>query len=140
LTQLKRFISILWDSQERTDEEMLQHVVRQPDSEGRGCLPPLAVLLLCVLMCGCEVWSLERGIKQVRHGIEEAEEIRMEEAALYHLNVARRLLEEAESQYEQADFPAAEQLLDQSEVQLQWARRFHTMSGKAPSPNRSIPE
>ena len=70
--------------------------------------------LLGLLLCGCEIWSLERGIKQVGRGIEEAEGLGMEEAALYHLKVARSLLEAAEAQYEQADFPSATQFLDQS--------------------------
>jgi hypothetical protein len=89
-----------------------------------------------MLASSCEIWSLERGLKQLRHGIEEAEGLGMEEAARYHLNVARSLLDAAERQYEEADFPAAERFLDQSESQLQRARRLHTMSGSAPPRNR----
>ena len=94
---------------------------------------PIAVfLLLGLLLCGCEIWSLERGIKQVGRGIEEAEGLGMEAAALYHLKVARSLLVAAEEQYEQADFPSATEFLDQSEQQLARARRLHTMSQPAP--------
>jgi hypothetical protein len=92
-------------------------------------------LLVGLLLCGCELWSLERGIKQLGGGIEEAEGLGMEEAALYHLKVARSLLEAAEEQYEQADFPAATQFLDQSEQQLARARRLHVMSQSSPSLN-----
>ena len=89
-------------------------------------------LLLGLLLCGCQIWSLERGIKQMGRGIEEAEGLGMEAAALYHLNVARSLLVAAEEQYEQADFPSATEFLDQSEQQLARARRLHTMSQPAP--------
>jgi hypothetical protein len=93
----------------------------------------IAVLLLIGLfLCGCEIWSLERGIKQVGRGIEEAEGLGMEEAALYHLQVAKSLLEAAREQYEQADFPSATRFLDQSEQQLARARRLHAMSRPAP--------
>lgn len=96
---------------------------------------PIALFLLFgFLLCSCEIWSLERGIKQVGLGIEEAEGLGMEEAALYHLKVARSLLEAAEEQYEQADFPSATQFLDQSEEQLARARRLHTMSRRPASP------
>jgi hypothetical protein len=91
----------------------------------------LALIVLGLLLCGCELWSLERGIKQVGRGIEEAEGFGMEEAALYHLNLARSLLEAAEEQYDQADFPSATQLLDQSEQQLARARRLHSMTRPA---------
>ena len=112
-----------------------------PEKPNRGCtrraVPIALFLLVGLLLCGCEIWSLERGIKQMGRGIEEAEGLGMEEAALYHLDVARGLLQAAEAQYEQADFPAAEQFLDQSEQQLARARRLHTMS---PSLNDGVEE
>ena len=107
----------------------------QTKQENKGCTQwkPFHVLVLAgLLLCGCEIWTLERGIKQMGRGIEEAEGLGMEEAALYHLNVARSLLDAAEAQYEQADFPSATQFLDQSEQQLARARRLHTMSQPAP--------
>ena len=111
----------------------------QPNPTYGKHLSLLACLLLsCVLLYGCEILTLERGLKQVRHGIEQADGLGMEEAALYHLNVARSLLDEAEKQYEEADFPTAEQFLDQSERQLQWARRLHTLSRTTPPPNASV--
>jgi len=106
----------------------------------RRAVPIALFFLLGLLLCGCEIWSLERGIKQVGRGIEEAEGLGMEEAALYHLKVARSLLEEAEGQYEQADFPSATQFLDQSEQQLARARRLHTMSQSAPPLNYRVEE
>jgi hypothetical protein len=84
-------------------------------------------LLALILLCSCEVWNLEKGIKQVGYDIEEAEGLGMEEAALYHLNVARSLVEAAWKQYEEADFDAAAQFLDQSERQLARARRLHSL-------------
>ena len=90
------------------------------------------LVLIGLLLCGCGIWSLERGIKQMGRGIEEAEGLGMEAAALYHLKVARSLLVAAEAQYEQADFPSAKQFLEQSEQQLARARRLHTMSQPAP--------
>ncbi len=92
----------------------------------------ICLLLLGSLLCGCELWTLERGIRQVGRGIEEADGLGMEEAALYHLRVAKQLLDAAEKQYEQADFPAATQFLDQSERQLAVARRIHSMNQSAP--------
>jgi hypothetical protein len=118
--------------------ERSQRTVTPPTQEKpewgctRRAVPIALFFLLGLLLCGCEIWSLERGIKQVGRGIEEAEGLGMEEAALYHLKVARSLLEEAEGQYEQADFPSATQFLDQSEQQLARARRLHTMSQPAP--------
>ncbi len=115
----------------------------QAKQENKGCTPwkPFLVLVLIgLLLCGCEIWSLERGIKQVGQGIQEAEGLGLEEAALYHLNVARSLLEAAEEQYEQADFPSATQFLDQSEGQLARARRLHTMSQSAPPLNYGVQE
>ena len=106
------------------------------EKPGQGCARravPIAIFfLLGLLLCGCKIWNLERDIKEMGRGIEEAEGLGMEEAALYHLKVARSLLEEAEGQYEQADFPSATQFLDQSEQQLARARRLHTMSQSAP--------
>jgi hypothetical protein len=58
----------------------------------------------------------------------------MEEAALYHLNVARSLLEAAENQYEEADFHAATGFLDQSRSHLQRAQELHSLSESAPPP------
>ena len=47
----------------------------------RGCtrraVPIALFFLLGLLLCGCEIWSLERGIKQVGRGIEEAEGLGM---------------------------------------------------------------
>jgi hypothetical protein len=133
-------ISILRNPTERTDEAVNCKTVRQPDPGRWRHVLPLLLLLLCVLLSSCEIWSLEKGLRQIRHGIQEAEGLEMEEAALYHLKVARSLLEAAEKQYEQADFPAAEQFLDQSESQLQRARRLHTMSGSAPPQKRNVYE
>ncbi len=96
----------------------------------------LALLVAASLLWGCELWTLEQGIRQVGRGIDEAEALGMEEAALYHLTVARQLLDAASKQYEQADFPAATQFLDQSERQLAVARRIHSMNRSAPRPDR----
>ena len=105
----------------------------KPEPGRTRCAVAIALfLLLGLLLCGCKIWSLEKGIKQMGRGIEEAEGLGMEAAALYHLKVARSLLEAAEAQYEQADFPAATEFLDQSEQQLARARRLHTMSQPAP--------
>ena len=84
-------------------------------------------ILALILLCSCEVWNLEKGIKQVGFDIDEAEGLGMEEAALYHLNVAKSLVEAARKQYEEADFHAAAQFLDQSERQLARARRLHAL-------------
>ena len=92
----------------------------------------LVLLLLALLFCGCEVWSLQKGLKQVGLRIHEADGIGMEEAALYHLNVARGLLEAAEEQYEMADFNAAAQFLAQSERHLERAGRLHDLRRSAP--------
>ena len=91
--------------------------------------------LTALLLCSCEIWNLEKGIKQVDGGIREAAELGMEEAALYHLDVARDLLETAKKQYEEADFAAAARFLDQSEAQLATARRIHTLNRSAPAPH-----
>jgi hypothetical protein len=133
LTGEQRFISILEKRSERSQRTVTPPTQEKPE---RGCtrraVPMAFFLLLALLLCGCEIWSLERGIKQMDRGIEEEEGLGMEEAALYHLKVARSLLEAAEAQYDQADFPSATQFLDQSEQQLARARRLHTMSQPAP--------
>ena len=107
-------------------------VGKDPLARTRRTVRIVLVFLLVFLLVGCQLWSLERGFKQVGQGIQEAEALGMEEAALYHLNVAKSLLEAAEEQYEQADFPAATQYLDQSEQQLARARRLHTLTQAAP--------
>ena len=89
--------------------------------------------LIGFLLCGCEIWNLEKGIRQVGGGIREADGLGMEDAALYHLNVARDLLEAAGKQYEEADFVAASRFLDHSEAQLVTARTIHTLNRPVPS-------
>lgn len=103
-------------------------------------MPVLALVLIGILLCGCQVWSIEKGIKRVGHGIDEAEGLGMEEAALYHLNVARSLMVAARKQYEEADFHAAAGFLDQSESQLARARRLHALhkSAHPPEENRGV--
>lgn len=114
------------------------------EKPGRDCtrraVPIALFFLLGLLLCGCEIWTLEKGIKQVGRGLDEAEGLGMEEAALYHLKVARSLLEAAEGQYEQADFTAASEFLDRSEQQLARARRLHEMSQPVPSLNDGVEE
>lgn len=92
------------------------------------------VLLLGIFLCGCHVWRIQKGLKEARHEIQGAETVGMEEAALYHLGVARSLLAEAEEQYEQADFRAAAQFLFQSERQLEKARQLHALNAAAQDP------
>ena len=103
-----------------------------------GCRKWTALLLLllplAVVASGCAVWNVQKGLKEVRHEVQEAEGLGMEEAALYHLNVARSLLEAAEKQYEEADFHAATEFLDQSRSQLERARKLHSLSESAPPP------
>jgi hypothetical protein len=97
----------------------------------RKWIPVLALILLC----GCQVWNIEKGIKKVGRDIEEAEGLGMEEAALYHLNVAKSLVEAARKQYEEADFEAAAQFLDQSERQLARAKTLHALQASARPPD-----
>jgi len=102
-----------------------------------GCKKWMALLLLLslgVLASGCEVWTVKKGLKETGHEVQEAEGLGMEQAALYHLNVARSLLEAAEQQYEEADFHAATQFLDQSRSHLQRAQELHSLSESAPPP------
>jgi hypothetical protein len=94
----------------------------------------LLLLPLAVLASGCEVWTIEKGLKEVGYEVQEAEGLGMEEAALYHLNVARSLLEAAEKQYEEADFHAATGFLDQSRSHLQRAQELQSLSESAPPP------
>jgi len=108
-----------------------------------GCRPrsffPILVLA-GVLLCGCEVWRIEKGLKTVDYEIQEAEGLEMQEAALYHLTVARSLLEAAKKQYEEADFTDARRFLDQSERQLKRAQKLNALSKAAPpSRERNMP-
>lgn len=120
---------------------MKRHTSHERGPATRRCLLVLLLILTCALMGACELWNLERGLRQIDRGIEQAEGLDMQEAALYHLNLARTLLLEAEEQYEEADFPSAEQFLDQSELHLQRARRLHALSrGGPPSPGRTLTE
>jgi len=97
-----------------------------------GLVLLLMPLFLAFLLPGCHVWRIEKGLKEMGREIEEAGGLGMKEAALYHLSVAGGLLEAAEEQYEQADFNAAAQFLDQSERHLERARRLHGLRRSAP--------
>ena len=108
--------------------------VRQYDGGCEKWVALLVLLLLGVLASGCEVWTLPKGLKDAGLEVQEAEGLGMEEAALYHLNVARSLLEAAEKQYEEADFHAATQFLDQSRSHLQRAQDLHSLRESAPPP------
>ena len=92
----------------------------------------LILVLVGVLLCGCEVWSIEKGLKTVGYEIQEAEGLEMQETALYHLTVAKSLLEAAKKQYEEADFTDARRFLDQSERQLKRAQTLNALSKAAP--------
>ena len=72
------------------------------------------LLCLCILLCQCHLRVARRTLSEVRQGIRGAEALGMEEEALYHLSVARDLLDEAEEQYEEADFTAAAQFAGQA--------------------------
>lgn len=127
-------ISILWIFTERTQEAMKHPGANRHDG---GCKKWIALLLLLplgVLASGCAVWTLQKGLKEMGQEVQEAEALGMEQAALYHLNVARSLLEAAEKQYEEADFHAATQFLEQSRSQLQRAQDLHSLSESAPPP------
>jgi len=94
----------------------------------------LLLLFLGVPASGCYVWAIQKDLKEMGNEVREAEGLGMEEAALYHLNVSRSLLEAAEKQYEEADFRATTQFLDQSRGHLQRAQELHSLSESAPPP------
>jgi len=103
------------------------------DTRKKWATLPL-LLLLGVLASGCYVWAIQKDLKEIGKEVREAEGLGMEEAALYHLNVARSLLDAAEKQYEEADFRATTQFLDQSRGHLQRAQELHSFSESAPPP------
>jgi hypothetical protein len=115
---------------------MQQIRAKEQDKISRTRKTLLVLVLLGTLCAGCEVWNIEKGLKQVGYEIVEAESLGMEEAALYHLNVARSLLAAARKQYEEADFAAARQFLDQSQEQLQRAQGLHALRRTAPPPEQ----
>ena len=107
---------------------------KQQDGTRKKWATLLLLLLLGVLASGCYVWAIQKDLKEMGNEVREAEGLGMEEAALYHLNVARSLLEAAEKQYEEADFRATTQFLDQSRGHLQRAQELHSLSESAPPP------
>jgi len=113
----------------------VRHLQAKPTAGQRRKWPALFILfLLGIFLCGCHVWRIQKGIKEVRHEIQGADALGMEEAALYHLDVARSLLAAAEEQYEQADFRAAAHFLFQSERQLEKAQKLHALNASTQSP------
>ena len=93
-------------------------------------------VFLGLALCRCHLLASRESIKDVRGGIDQAETLPMQEAALYHLNVAKRLIEAAEAQYEEADFKAAENFSEQARNQLKRAKelfQLHQPAKAAPS-------
>jgi hypothetical protein len=127
-------ISILWTSTERTQEAVKHLGTRPHDGDWKKWIALLLLFPLAVLASACEAWTIQKGLKEVGHEVQAAEGLGMEEAALYHLNVARSLLEAAEQQYEEADFHATAEFLDQSRGHLRRARDLHSLSESAPPP------
>lgn len=95
----------------------------------------LILVQLGLLLWGCEVWRIEKRLKAVGYEMQEAEGFEMQESALYHLTVARSLLEAAKKQYEEADFTDARRFLDQSERQLKRAQQLHALRKPAHRPH-----
>jgi len=85
----------------------------------------LSFLSFLSLLCHCHLWSAHKTLANVRYELDQAKEISMEEAALYHLAVAESLLDAAEKQYEDADFTSADRLARQARAQVLRARNLH---------------
>jgi hypothetical protein len=134
LTRRHGSISIQETSGERTPKPV-RHLQAKPRAGHRRKWPALFIfILLSTFLCGCHVWKIQKSLSEVRQEIQGAETLGMEEAALYHLDVARSLLAEAEEQYEQADFRAAAQFLSQSERQLEKAQQLHALNASTQAP------
>ena len=85
----------------------------------------LVLVFPCVcLLCGCHVWKAYKGMKDVRQDIagELGEDIAP--YSRYHLEVAEGLLEAAEKQYEDADFPSATEFARQAADHLDRSRQL----------------
>ncbi len=83
--------------------------------------------LLSIFICQCNPWNIRKDLIDFRHRIQQAEKLDMKEAALYHLTIAKNLLEAAEKQYEEADFTAANKFIKQADKQYQKARKLYML-------------
>ena len=84
-------------------------------------------LLICLpfMLCQCYLWSAHKNMKNIRKEIEYLEGSDMTGAAQYHLTIAQNLLDAAETQYEAADFAAANNFARQAQAQLERVRTLH---------------
>ena len=85
------------------------------------------IFILSLFLCQCNPWNTRKGIIHFRERLQLAEQLNMKEAALYHLTVAKNLIDAAEKQYEDADFAAANQFIKQAEQQYQQAKKFYLL-------------
>ena len=98
---------------------------RPPNVPGTAWRKLLPALFLCLpFLCQCYIWNAHKDIKDLRQEIEAVQTDRMEASSLYHLEVAKGLLDAAEKQYEDADFFAVSELTSQAADQLDRSRKL----------------
>jgi len=76
------------------------------------------------LLGGCHVWKAYKSMKDVRHDIAGELGQDMYPSSLYHLEAAKGLLDAAEKQYEDADFPSATEFARQAAAHLDRSRKL----------------
>jgi len=86
----------------------LQAPSRPSETKSRPKGFVLVLALCCALfLSGCHVLSAHRVLGQAREELERAEQMDLAGESLYHRVVAQELIQAAEKQYEDADFPEA---------------------------------
>lgn len=92
----------------------------------------LPVLLICLplLLCQCYLWSANKNMRNIRKEIKYFEGSAMTGTEQYHLTIAQNLLDAAETQYEEADFSAANNYARQAQAQLERVRMLQELQKK----------
>lgn len=81
----------------------------------RKALWTLVLALCCaLLLSGCHVWSAHRVLGQAREELARAEQMDLAGESLYHRVVAQELIQAAQKQYEDADFPEADRFAQEA--------------------------
>jgi hypothetical protein len=94
-----------------------------------------AILMILLVnmgcLCSCYILAAHDSLNEVKMAIQDAEKTPALEEGQYHLAAAKRLLEAAEKEYEEADFVEARKLALEARRQVDLAKEISkTYSGE----------